>query len=402
LGAGVSAGSAASQGARAPQAGSRGRVCFFASHVWPAFETGRIEFAGGAEVQQAALARGLAQRGYEVTVATCDYGQGASIEREGIRFLATHPPTGGLPVLRFFHPRLTGNLRALLAAHAEVFYVRGAGFQAGLAYDVTRHLGAGLVFAAFHDSDADRRLPLVDTPRDRWWAARAIRGAEAVIAQTRAQAERFRTEWGREAVVIPNLVVLPPAAVDAGSRNDVLWLSTYKEAKRPDDVVELARRLPDVRFRMAGVIPPPPLSAAVFERVRAAAAGLPNLEVFGHLHRKDIAAFFASGGLFLHTSPSEGFPNTLLEAWAFGLPTVSRVDPDGIVARTGIGAVATDLDAMEQAIRSGMAESARRRETGARARAFVAREHAPERIVERVAAVIDDVVARVRPRRGVR
>jgi hypothetical protein len=33
-------------------------VCFFAPYLWPAFSEGQIEFAGGAETQQAALARG--------------------------------------------------------------------------------------------------------------------------------------------------------------------------------------------------------------------------------------------------------------------------------------------------------------------------------------------------------
>jgi glycosyltransferase involved in cell wall biosynthesis len=379
--------------------GTRGRVCFFASHVWPAFETGRIEFAGGAETQQAVLARGLVRCGFDVTVATCDYGQGRRVEREGIRFLATHVPTGGLPVLRFFHPRLTGNLRALLASRAEVFYVRGAGYQLGLAGDVAHATRAGLVFAAAHDGDADRSMPLAETPRDRWWAARAIRSADAVIAQTRAQAESFGRNWGRECVVIPNLVEPPAVVVDAGARSDVLWLSTYKDAKRPDDVVTLARRLPRVRFRMAGVVPPPPFTPRVFERIRAAAEGLPNLEVGRHVHREAMGAFFASGGLFLHTSPAEGFPNTLLEAWAHGLPTVSRVDPDRMVEQEGLGTVVDDLEEMEGALRRWVDDPAGRRAAGARARAVVIRDHAPSTVVDRLAQVLDQVRARTLARR---
>ncbi len=382
-----------------PDAASRGRVAFFASYVWPAFDPGRIEFAGGAEIQQAALARGLARTGFAVTVATCDYGQG-SITREGIEFFATHPPFGGVPVLRFFHPRLTGNVRALRATRAEVFYVRGAGFQAGLAYDVARWTGAGLVFAAAHDADTNPRLPLVDTPRDRWWAARAIRGADAIIAQTDAQGAAFRSQWGRESTVIPNLVEVPASPVDPGRTSDVLWLSTYKDAKRPELVVELARRLPEVRFRMAGVIPPPPLTPAVYERTRAAATSLPNLEVRGHLHRDEMAAFFGGGGLFLHTSPREGFPNTLLEAWAHGLPSVSTVDPGGVVEREGIGSLVADVDAMESGIRGWIGDPERRRRAGARARAVVQRDHAPERIVGLVGGVIDRVLARTRARRA--
>jgi glycosyltransferase involved in cell wall biosynthesis len=371
---------------------SRGRVCFFASYLWPSFSGDAIEFAGGAEVQQAALARGLAALGFEVSVATCDYGQGRRVEREGITFHATHPPFAGLPVIRFLHPRLTGNVRALRAARPELIYQRGSGMQAGLAFDVARWTRAGFVFAASHDHDAHRDMPKVKLARDRWWYARAIRGADAVIAQTETQRELFRREWGRESTVVPNLVELPAAAVDAGQPGAVLWLSTYKDSKRPDAVVELARRLPALRFRMAGVIPPPPLGPEVFERTRAAAAELPNLEVRGHLARRELGAFFAEGALFLHTSPAEGFPNTLLEAWAHGLPSVSVVDPDGIAARESLGEVAPDVEAMARALAAWMGDPVRRRAAGERARRHVERRHGPGEVVERVAALLERVI----------
>src|SRR5580765_5928098 len=285
----------------------RGRVCFFAPYLWPAFSQGQIEFAGGAETQQAALARGLVARGFEVAVATCDYGQGRRVEREGITFHATHPPFAGIPVVRFFHPRLSGNLRALLAAKAAVLYQRGAGLQAGIAFDVERSTRAAFVFGSAHDTNAQAEMPLLHNPRDRWWVARAVRGADAIIAQTRVQQDLFRRSWGRESFVIPNLVELPRSTANAGAGGAVVWLSTYKEYKRPLWVVELARRMPSVRFIMAGIIPPTPLTPEVYERTREAARSLPNLEVRGHLAQHRLADFFSSGALLLHTSPLEGF-----------------------------------------------------------------------------------------------
>jgi glycosyltransferase involved in cell wall biosynthesis len=236
----------------------------------------------------------------------------------------------------------------------------------------------------------------VSLARDRWWYARAIRGADLVIAQSTVQRELFRSEWGRDSVMIPNLVELPEIAPGAGDA--VLWLSTYKDAKRPEWVVELARRHPAIRFVMAGVIPPPPLSAAVFDRTREAARALPNLEVSGHVDRARLAEFMARGTLFLHTSPAEGFPNTLLEAWAHGLPSLSAVDPDGRVARERLGGIAPDLEAMSATLARWMADPGERRAAGARAREFVRVEHAPAAIVERLASALDGLVRKVRER----
>ena len=85
----------------------RGRVCLHAGYLYPLFSGGTVEFAGGAEVQQALIARGLAARGFEVSVVTCDYGQPPELVADGVRLLRSHPPRGGIPVLRFFHPRLS-------------------------------------------------------------------------------------------------------------------------------------------------------------------------------------------------------------------------------------------------------------------------------------------------------
>ena len=64
----------------------------------------------------------------------------------------------------------------------------------------------------------------------------------------------------------------------------------------------------------------------------------------------------------------------------------------------GLGEVTSDLPAMESALARWMADPELRRAAGARARTYVLRAHAPEAIVERVAAVLDDVIRKRRRR----
>ena len=378
----------------------RGRINLHSPYLFPVLRPGTTEFVGGAEVQQAAIARGLAARGFDVSVATCDYGQGRRVSIDGITVLATFPPHRGVPVLRFFHPRLTKSYRALLAADAEVYYARCSGLQPGLSHDVAHWRRAAFVMAAAHDDDARRTMPLVSNPRDRWWYGRALRGASAVIAQTERQRALFREEFGLESVVIPNLVALPETPADAGRDGAVVWLSTYKAAKRPEWFWELARRLPDRRFVMVGALPPPPLTPEAWERSREAARHTPNLDVRGHLDHDRIRDLFGEAALFVHTSPAEGFANTLLEAWAHGIPTVSATDPGGIAAREGLGETAEDFDTMVEAVRRWMADPARRAAVGARARAYVASHNAPDVVIDRLAALFDRLVERVRAGRA--
>ncbi|MCC6349753.1 MAG: glycosyltransferase family 4 protein [Candidatus Eisenbacteria bacterium] len=372
------------------------RVCFFSPLLWPVWSGGAVPFAGGAEMQQARLARGLAARGFDVTVVTCDFGQPSPVTVDGVRVLKTYRRESGVPVLRFFHPRLSRSVAALRAAAAHVYYVRAAGLEAGIAFDVARSLGAAFVFAAAHDHDARRALPLLGNPRDRWWYARALRGADAVIAQSGAQRELFRREWNRESEVVPNLVELPSSA---GPRTgtDVVWLSTYKAAKRPEWFTALARALPAQRFVMAGVVPRPPDPVEAWEAAQAASRELPNLEVRGFADPAGVSELLRGAALFVHTSPAEGFPNTLLEAWAHGVPGVSCVDPDGVVAREGLGEQVADREGLVRAVGTWMADPARRRAAGERARAYAARAHSPAATIEALARILGRA-AGARPR----
>lgn len=372
--------------------GRRPSVCFFSPLLWPVWSGGSVEFAGGAEMQQARLARGLAALGHDVTVVTCDFGQPSPATVHGVRVLRTYRPAAGPPVLRFFHPRLTRSLAALHAAAADVYYVRCASLEAGLAHDVARARKAAFVFAAAHDHDARRSLPMLRNPRDRWWYARALRGADAVIAQSEVQRELFRREWGRESELLRNLVELP-AAPPQGQGADVVWLSTYKPAKRPEWFVELARALPEFRFVMAGVVPRPPDSSAAWEAALAAARALPNLEVRGFLDAEQVASLYRSAALFVHTSPVEGFPNTLLEAWANGVPGISCVDPDGVVAGHSLGEAVADHAGLVRAVREWMAAPDRRREAGARARRYAEEAHSPGVAVAGLARILERAVA---------
>ena len=90
--------------------------------------------------------------------------------------------------------------------------------------------------------------------------------------------------------------------------------------------------------------------AASWQAAQRAAGAASNLEVHGFVEHARVDDFLREAALFVHTSPAEGFPMTLLEAWSHGIPTVTAVDPGGTIERHSIGEVVTTLEGLTEAV----------------------------------------------------
>jgi glycosyltransferase involved in cell wall biosynthesis len=147
----------------------------------------------------------------------------------------------------------------------------------------------------------------------------------AIVAQNEVQRASCLATYGREAIVIPSCYVPPQNASALARRGDaVLWVGMMLPGKRPELLLELAKRLPHRRFVMVGG--PGRSGAPVFDRIRKDAAHLANVEVTGFLPLAEVERRMAGARLLVNTSYYEGMPNTFLQAWAHGLPTLGTVD----------------------------------------------------------------------------
>jgi len=119
---------------------------------------------------------------------------------------------------------------------------------------------------------------------------------------------------------------------DPGPKSDkptILFVGRFDPVKRPWIVHEIARRMPDVRFEMAGAT-----------QLKGTGAWNPsptpkNVTYLGLIDGEAKAAAFSRAWVLLNTSIHEGLPITFQEALAFGVPIVSALDPDEVASRFG-------------------------------------------------------------------
>ena len=326
------------------------RICFVGLGTLPMLtrEYGTLR-AGGAELQQALLAKALARRGWPVSMVVADCGQPEGAAYDGVRTLRAYRPDEGIPVVRFLHPRWTKLHAALRRADADIYYVSCAGGQLAQVALFARGRGRKMVFRVASDTDCDPRTLLVRYRRDRMLYRWGLAHADLILAQTPSQKHALARNFGRDSRVVASLLETsgrspPRAERDIGA----LWVGNLRPLKRPHLFLDVAARLPGLAFHMIGGAMPG--AGALYEEVRLRAALLPNVTFHGFVPQHEIGSYFERALVFVSTSQIEGFPNTYLQAWSRGTPVVAFLDPERLLSGKGLGTLVRGVEELQDAI----------------------------------------------------
>ena len=353
------------------------KVCIVSHQAYGAMTGGTTGHAGGVERQTTMLARWLARRGFEVSLIVWNEGQTDSTVIDGVRVISVCSRHAGVPGLRFFHPRWTSLARAMSAANADVYYHNCAEYVTGQVALWCRRHQRRFVYSVASDPECDPRLPMLKQLRERVLFRHGLRHADRIIVQTRRQQLRLDDEWGLESIVLKMPVVggVTGRSNAAAHQSRVVWVGRISNEKRFDRLLTIAARLPHITFEIAGGVDTGfPKGASLIEQARTR----PNIKVLGKVPHERMRQVYEQATCLLCTSDYEGFPNTFLEAWSHGVPVVSTVDPDGIIASEQLGQASTDIDQLVPYIEMLNASPALRVAIAQRARSYIERHHAPE------------------------
>jgi glycosyltransferase involved in cell wall biosynthesis len=319
--------------------GEQPTICFVAPSAYPILAGDRsIREVGGAQIQQCILAREFVSRNYKVSMICMNYGQDDGIDIDGIKVYRAHAPSEGVPVLRFIHPRLTSIWRAMRRANADIYYQRTASALTGIVVAFAKAHRKISIYAAASDRDFFAETPHIRYGRDRAIYRWALRRADLVIAQTESQRETCERNFGRAPTVIRSCYGHQGKLAD--QKGVIIWAGRILPVKRAELFIELARRLPQYTFKLIGG------DDADIVPLRRLANGLGNLVLTGFVPFVDIESHFDGPALLVNTSSNEGFPNTFLQAWSRGMPTVSFFDPRAVSEGRRVGSVVATFDEM--------------------------------------------------------
>jgi len=354
----------------------------FVNDVIYAYASEAASANGGAERQQWLLARALSAAGWSVTVGvreTLQVGQRRTID--GVEFVGISRSQILLAWYRF-----------LLSERPDWWYWRAAGHLWGPAVEIAKLVGVRAVFAAASDDNVHPSRAL--GRRRSWWPLYAwgLMRADRIFVQHGSQLSELAMRWRSKACIVPSIAGGKPAAKAHSERlKYVAWVGVLRQLKHPEILIEIARRMPNIRFVVCGgtttSMTPPGYSRQWANSLSA----LPNVDFLGQVPPEKALQVIAGAAVLLSTSEREGFPSTFLEAWSSGTPVVSlKLDPDGIIQRAELGTVPQDVESAIADINALINSPQRRDELAARARRYVAEVHSEEAVIAALEGSIGD------------
>lgn len=352
---------------------------------------------GGAEVQLHILTHEAVKRGWRVTYVT----RPSQIpqNKDGIEYV---PFQESKRVRRDRH-----EMDGLLSdVEADVYYQRGRKLWTGyVGYFASKH-HAPFIYAVSMDidcytykratrsgrNDAVSRLKRTVLARriDRI-SLDGIRNASLILAQTKTQETLLARNLGLQSTPFANVFPIKKLQDKKdGRRPRILWLATVKHWKRPELFIEAARKMRrvDCEFLLAGRI----ADSEFRSQLQRAESEIHNFTYIEQVPFERSNELIATADVFVNTSNlEEGFPNTYVQAWLQEVPTVALgFDPDGVIAREGLGANTTSMDELCERLTFLVENAAHRKEIGQRARDYAIRHHGLEQNIGRFFQMLDN------------
>ena len=159
--------------------------------------------------------------------------------------------------------------------------------------------------------------------------------------------------------------------------------------KRPELFFDLAKKIPDYKFRM--IITSLRSNKDYYKKIKEIAEKLDNLEIIENVPNKEISRYYMESLVFISTSISEGFPNTFLESWGNAIPVVSLgFDPDEIICKYELGFHSKTFNDLVNDTHRLLENEILRQEMGIKAKNYVLREHNVSKIINEYERLIND------------
>lgn len=312
-----------------------------------------IESAGGSQTQVILIAKELAAQGWLISFLVGDYGQDSDFEVidkfEVYKvFSVFKKPKIFQFVKNYIHLK-----RILQKIKPEICFTRGETGYLWPIINVCKRTNIKTVYSTAHVTDCmynhfiDNRSNI-----GRKLYESSIPKVDNIITQSKDQQKLLRDSFNKESNVIYNCRYDLASSINSNKSDLFLWVGSIRKRKQPEVFIELAIRLPHLKFVMIG---------GSYEKERPYVKkiinmtnNISNLDYKGFVRDDFQKSFYSNVIAVINTSKNEGegFPNTFIESWSYGKPVVSLfVNPDNIINKHELGYVSGSFEKLVEDVK---------------------------------------------------
>ena len=179
---------------------------------------------------------------------------------------------------------------------------------------------------------------------------RGMRAVNVAWSQNNFQKERLLQDSKLETHTMISGHPLPQTLVNSEenfNQQTVLWCANLGIHKRPELFIELATQMQHTNLKF--VIVGGHSNQAYVDQLFLNQPS--NLTTYGKCSFDEALSFFDSSSVFINTSNAggDGFPNTFIQAWLRGVPTLTLgFDPDSVVVKNELGYTCSSVKQLAQ------------------------------------------------------
>ena len=154
--------------------------------------------------------------------------------------------------------------------------------------------------------------------KQQWRKKYYLQTMDSSFAISSCIADSAKRYWGEQMEVLPlGVAKLPCKAEEKQTVSRVIWVGNVKANKRPQYLIEIAKKFPQLYFTMVG-------NGDMDGQICAMIAdyGLKNVTLTGRIPNEKVYEKMQESDLLLMTSEFEGLPKVIQEAAQCGLPSI--------------------------------------------------------------------------------
>lgn len=131
----------------------------------------------------------------------------------------------------------------------------------------------------------------------------------------------------------------------------VVWVGRLHKRKFPERFLNIVRKMKansKIKFIMIGRR----LNSSFDNEIESTIKENPNFQYYGESEQEFILELLNKAKILVNTSDTEGFSNTIIEAWLRGVPviTLKGVNPDDLITKNNVGFVCDDIDEIQMRV----------------------------------------------------